>query len=118
MNKKQSRALAAMKAILARRGDAHEYPYPPGVNKDHYDAQTWLEGGREEAEAAADRMDARAMTDPVEMFTLENMGSGFRLNCKYGDCGYWMPFVAGTRVDKVCQELYSHAFTNHGVTSV
>lgn len=35
------------------------FDYPPGVDPDGYDAQTYLEGGTEEAMAAAARMDAR-----------------------------------------------------------
>lgn len=53
--------------------------------------------------------------DPVEMFELRPLGVNVRLLCKYDGCEYWAPFVAGVTVDKVCQELYSHAYTNHGV---
>lgn len=54
--------------------------------------------------------------DPVEMFVLHGEGNIFHLICNYSStCGWSMPYRDGTRVSTVCQGLYSHAYTNHGV---
>jgi hypothetical protein len=37
------------------------YEYPPGVDPDQYDLQTYLEGGARESLAAAERLDHRAL---------------------------------------------------------
>jgi hypothetical protein len=128
--------LAKAKAILARRrveppieGDevraevaraaqleGINYPYPPGVDKDQYDAQTILEGGGAEADAAAARIDARedAAKDLTDLFFIRGEGSNFFVVCNYRTCKWDYPMLGGTMVSEVFQQMTSHAYTNHG----
>lgn len=111
MSDQERRAkLQQARDILARRKD--QFIYPPGVDKDMYDAQTILEGGGAEADAAVARIDAKK--DLTELFFVQHHDKFIGLHCGYrGKCEWFIPLPTSP-VNVIFQQMTQHAFTNHG----